>query len=683
MTRHEFPDELLHAPAVAAAIRRRGKFHREKIEQRLVRRRLAGRAEIIHALDDPETEDRMPHAVHDYACRERIRWRHQPLREFASAAFLPGNFRRRAIAEHRREAARYALARLVRLATRIERAVADARKLRRPAEARLRSAPHQIAEPRAETAALRLRQILHTHRQRLRMPLRIVALQRRLQAADLREQDERPQLIRARARAPTVLRHALAEPLRKQLALLLPQIGQPLLHPRALVGSERPADHRRAPGKLDEVRRMAVLHCGRRAVARVRAEENARHRVVLTLRDGVELVVVTARARNRHTEDRLRDRVDLLVRQVEAELPRILLVQPLRPEREKARRHNLLRALPVIGRMEQIARDLLAHKLVERLVRIQRCDHVVAVTPRMGEGDVHILPAALRIARHVQPVPPPALAELRRCQQPVHPFREHCLLLRRVRPGDLPFVEKFARLLRRRRQPGEVEENPAQHRRRVRVAHGRQALCLDGGEEKTVHIPLRPRGVLRPRHRLRLRRLERPPLFRVLLAEFLHHRRRAVARVRRAHFHPLLEVADHRIRQLPALLFRRHREVLVGVAHRLDEQALVEASRHHRRPAVAAAADALARVEHQAALHFRGLFRVALVALLREHRADLPFKKIDLLAGGPGLRDGYRISGIRLLIRVSRSPQAGRKTKRDWDEESHFHGGLMNRTGGE
>ena len=51
--------------------------------------------------------------------------------------------------------------------------------------------------------------------------------------------------------------------------------------------------------------------------------------------------------------------------------------------------------------------------------------------------------------------------------------------------------------------------------------------------------------------------------------------RRALARIGRAHLHPLLEVLDHLVRQLAARLLRRHREILVCVADRLDEQAFL------------------------------------------------------------------------------------------------------------
>src|SRR5207247_370330 len=101
--------------------------------------------------------------------------------------------------------------------------------------------------------------------------------------------------------------------------------------------------------------------------------------------------------------------VALLVDFVHAQLLAILLVQALRPERKKTRRRQMLRLLDRIARRQEVARDLLADELIVRLVRVERGDDVVSIPPRFGKGEVALLAGALGEARHVQPVPAPAL----------------------------------------------------------------------------------------------------------------------------------------------------------------------------------------------------------------------------------------------------------------------------------
>ena len=102
----------------------------------------------------------------------------------------------------------------------------------------------------------------------------------------------------------------------------------------------------------------------------------------------------------------------------------------------------------------------------------------------------------------------------------------------------------------------------------------------------------------------------------------------AVARVGCPHRHPALEVGDHLVGQL---LLGRHLEVVVLVADRLDQQALLEVARHDRGAEVAPLADALPRVEHEVRLDLLGRRGVALVAVLDQHRADLRLEERELL----------------------------------------------------
>jgi len=95
--------------------------------------------------------------------------------------------------------------------------------------------------------------------------------------------------------------------------------------------------------------------------------------------------------------------------------------------------------------------------------------------------------------------------------------------------------------------------------------------------------------------------------------------------------------------------------VLAGVADRGDEQARVEIARHHGVPAVATFPNAFTGIEQQAPFHFLGARRVAFVALLGQHRADILFEKLHAL--GVGCAHG----GNRRGIQRSEHPRGGER----------------------
>jgi hypothetical protein len=64
---------------------------------------------------------------------------------------------------------------------------------------------------------------------------------------------------------------------------------------------------------------------------------------------------------------------------------------------------------------------------------------------------------------------------------------------------------------------------------------------------------------------------------------------------------------------------------------RIDQQAVLQASRHDGRTVIASPPNALPRIQRQAALDLLRILPVALVTLLREHRPDLLFEEIDLI----------------------------------------------------
>ena len=104
----------------------------------------------------------------------------------------------------------------------------------------------------------------------------------------------------------------------------------------------------------------------------------------------------------------------------------------------------------------------------------------------------------------------------------------------------------------------------------------------------------------------------------------------AGARIWRAHLHPVLKGRDL---CRGKLLLGRHLQVFIGPAYRFDEQALLEIAWHHCRAALTAPARAGLGVQQKLAFHLFGLGRVALVAILHQHRSDFLFKEINLSAG--------------------------------------------------
>ena len=226
-------------------------------------------------------------------------------------------------------------------------------------------------------------------------------------------------------------------------------------------------------------------------------------------------------------------------------------------------------------------------------------------------------------------MPAPALAEARRGQQPIDHGGEG--VGRRV--GD-----ERRDLLGRRRQAGQVERGAAEQREAVGVGDGLEPLRFEAGEDEAVDVAPRPGGVLHRRDTGGFSGWNdqnlRPSSMSISRRGGL-----ALARVGRAHLDPLLEIRDHRVGQL---LLRRHLRVVIGVADRRHQQALSRLAGDERRAAVAALPDALARVEQQPALDLLRVRRVALVALVHQHRANALLEKRHSFTGVRRVRSHHR-----------------------------------------
>ena len=126
--------------------------------------------------------------------------------------------------------------------------------------------------------------------------------------------------------------------------------------------------------------------------------------IVISLTDGIEFVVVAAGTTGGKSQKGRPGRIDHVVQ----------FVHPLLKTE--------LRVLPfylIIGACHQkaggdirsqcVSCDLLAHKLVVRLVVVKRADDPVAVLPRVGTLAVHFIPVCFSKTNKVQPVTAPTL----------------------------------------------------------------------------------------------------------------------------------------------------------------------------------------------------------------------------------------------------------------------------------
>jgi hypothetical protein len=150
--------------------------------------------------------------------------------------------------------------------------------------------------------------------------------------------------------------------------------------------------------------------------------------------------------------------------------------------------------LGVVG-PELVAGDLLAEEAVERLVGVERLDHVVAVAPGARRQVVGLEPARVGVTDDVQPVASPALAILGRGQQPVdQPL---------ISPG--PIVVRESLDLPGRRQAHQVEVDATQQGEPAGLRRGGQALLLKPSEHEGIDRVADPRLTPGPRRVRRAR----------------------------------------------------------------------------------------------------------------------------------------------------------------------------------
>ena len=383
---------------------------------------------------------------------------------------------------------------------------------------------------------------------------------------------------------------------------------------------------------------------------------------------------MAARAGDGEPEHALRHGVDLLVGEVHLELGAAARVVALGANGEIARRDQLFGALGVVARLHEVARDLLDKEAVVGLVLVEARDDIVAVAPRVRIEDVRLLAARFAVARDIEPVAAPALAELRARKHRVNRARER--LGRRV-------LHEAVDIGLRRREAREVEACAPQERRGIGVGRGRETLRLKPREDERVGRRTRPVAIGGGGGLGRCERLVRPVVLAALRdvvgAPAVRGSRRVAgggsaldARIRRAHRNPLLEERDVVV---PQLARRRHLVVAVEVSHRADQKARVCVTGYDRRPRVAALQHAVAGVELQPALRLAARDRVAAVAVGDQDWPDLRLEELHLVGGerrrgGVGLHAAFHLVLLHLWNGESARRSGEGKPDRHRERES-------------
>ena len=170
------------------------------------------------------------------------------------------------------------------------------------------------------------------------------------------------------------------------------------------------------------------------------------------------------------------------------------------------------------------------------------------------------------------------------------------------------------------------------------IAHRRQVVCLQLGQDEAVDLAPWP-GVVGDFWRVRrVRRNERPKLAAGLEVDLAFDRVAAVghARVGRTHPNPLGEIVG----DLPGELVAGWHLQFAVTPDRLQQAALGWFAGDDHRAGFAAVEHALLRVKKQLALEVAGLGGVALVTVVRQHWADIFLEKRNargIRLGGTGL----------------------------------------------
>ena len=353
---------------------------------------------------------------------------------------------------------------------------------------------------------------------------------------------------------------------------------------------------------------------GRRVVGVVAVEgrhrgvpEEGRQGVELLLADRVELVVVAGRATAGQAHPDRAERLDLVLGVVRHDL--LGDGAALAGGREAAavaRGHDLLEG----GVREEVAADLFDRELVEGLVRLERAQHPIAVGVDVA-GVVDVDAVRVGVAHRVEPVAGHLLGMLIGLEQAFDGLREGV---------GRAVGEEGLGLLRRRRQAGQVEVEAAEQAGLVLRGVRLEALLGELGDDERIEGRLGPAGGVRGRGGAD--RGDEGPVLLVLRAlrdPATQHRE----------FGGL-----HRLVRLR----RRHDFVGILLQDARDEGRLIRVALDDDDVAALGGREGVLRsVEAQSRLAGARVRSVAVVAILRQDRLDVPVEG-DAVGGHEGER---------------------------------------------
>ena len=347
----------------------------------------------------------------------------------------------------------------------------------------------------------------------------------------------------------------------------------------------------------------------------VRVEEG-QQRVEVLLRDGVELVVMAARAAERQAKER-GSHGGCPVHGVFQQVFRV--DRPALVARHVRAVEAACRLLLHGGVRDQVARHLLHHEAVVGHVVAEGLEHPVAPEPHLP-AVVLVDAAGVRVARHVEPRHGHPL----RVARAVGILREesvHQLLV-----GIRALVGEERRgLLGARRQAGEIQVHAAAERGAVGLGAEGDAGALERRLHEAIDGRAGPRCVAHRGHRGLLRRHERPVLL-----------------VVGALGDPLPEDGALGVRdRVLAAVGRRHHLAGTGGCDPLHKERLVRPERNDGRAILALRGGGVEGVEPQAGLLLGAVGPVAEVAAVGKDRSDVATE-----ADGLGGTDGKRRHGL-------------------------------------
>ena len=347
--------------------------------------------------------------------------------------------------------------------------------------------------------------------------------------------------------------------------------------------------------------------------------EGVEQRVVVGLSHRIVFMVVALGAGHREAEPRRARRVDPVEEVVEPLLlgNRAALAVQKMVAIEAAGDLLIESGLFGGGRRQQVARQLLGGKTVERHVGVEGLHHPVPPDPLPGVA-ILLEAVGIGVAGDVEPGERHSLAVVRAGKEAVDQF----FVGLRIGVGN-----EGIDLLGRGWQADQISVEPADERGPVGLGRRFHSGVFQLHEHESIDIVLRPSCVLRLRWLRSHRRHEAP-----------------VRRVDGPFLDPAVEEFFLVVGEPPVGIRRRHDDVGVGRVDAFEQHARTRIARHDR----AGMNRSLAVIELQVSLPLVAVLSVAIEAVLGEDRPDVAIeverlsRRLDSRFGRPGRRPDRR-----------------------------------------